>query len=72
MPRKPKTIPFKDELRSARARAGITQEATAALVDYSLSSIIKFEGGKRTPRQPIRNFILEKLAVAAALKGGKP
>lgn len=49
---------FAKRLRAAREKAGLTQSEAAKKAGYSLSAIVKFEGGKRTPRALVVPAIL--------------
>lgn len=58
-------------IRTAREKSGLTQQQTAALTGYSLSAIVKFEAGKRTPPARAIQPILDTIGKHAKAEGSE-
>jgi len=52
---------FQDKITQARARAGLNQEQTAALLDVSQQAVSKWCAGVCEPSKLMQNAVLEKL-----------
>ena len=59
---------FQDELKTAREKAGITQEECAALLDHSVSTIAKWEAGAFEPSKLTQKAVIEALNRTKVLK----
>ena len=62
---------MENEFQPARLAAGLTQKATADLMEIPLRTIQKWEQGERTPPPYVRRFVLNELKLMAESKNVK-